>query len=54
MFEREVEALRRCVRRERPFGGEAWVSRTAAEFGLASSLRARGNPTLKTDTENIG
>jgi putative transposase len=54
MFETEVEAIRRCVRRDRPFGGEAWVSRTAVAFGLASSLRATGNPALKTDTRNIG
>ncbi len=42
--QRELAALRRCVRRGRPFGGERWVRRFAAEFGLDSTLRPRGRP----------
>jgi len=42
--ERELAALRRCIRRGRPFGGEVWVRRFAAEFGLDSTLRPRGRP----------
>jgi putative transposase len=53
-FETELEAIRRCVRRNWPFGGEAWVSRTAAALGLASSLRGAGNPTLRRGTRDIG
>ena len=53
MFESEVEAIRRCVQRNRPFGGETWVSQTAAALGLASSLKARGNPKLKGGTQTI-
>jgi putative transposase len=54
MFEPVVEAIRGCVRRDRPFGGEVWVSRTAAALGLASSLRATGNPAPKAVAQNIG
>jgi putative transposase len=42
--EAELTALRACVRRDRPFGGEGWVKETAAELGLESSLRPRGRP----------
>jgi putative transposase len=44
MFEAEIEAIRRCVERDRPFGGEAWVRQTAATLGLASSLEVLRNP----------
>ena len=40
----ELDALRRCVTRGRPFGSEAWVRRTALRFGLEATLRARGRP----------
>ena len=42
--ERELSALRRCIRRGRPFGREQWVRRFAEQFGLDSSLRPRGRP----------
>ncbi len=42
--EAELDALRRCVRRGSPFGGPAWVIRTAKQLGLESSLRSRGRP----------
>ena len=42
--EAELEAIRRCVQRGRPFGSEAWVQATAASLGLASTLRSRGRP----------
>lgn len=42
--EAELEALRRCVQRGNPFGGEAWTAKTAAAMGLESTLRARGRP----------
>ncbi len=40
----ELEALRQCVQRGRPFGGEAWVERTAKDLHLDSTLRPRGRP----------
>ena len=42
--DKELEALRRCVRRGAPFGREDWVKRMAAEWGLESTLRPRGRP----------
>jgi putative transposase len=40
----EVEALRRCVRRGRPYGSVGWVQQTAAALGLEVTLRPRGRP----------
>ncbi len=40
--ESEIERLRTSVVRGRPFGGDAWVKRTASALGLLSSLRERG------------
>ncbi|MCE9530725.1 MAG: transposase [Planctomycetes bacterium] len=40
----ELEALRRSVDRGTPFGGEAWVKKTAAQLGLETTLRPRGRP----------
>jgi putative transposase len=42
--ESELLALRRCVERGQPFGGESWIKKTAARLGLASTLRPRGRP----------
>jgi putative transposase len=42
--EDEVEAIRECIRRGRPFGAESWQVRTAKRLGLESSLRPRGRP----------
>jgi hypothetical protein len=40
----ELEALRRWVRRGRPYGEEEWVMRTAEKLDLGASLRPRGRP----------
>ena len=40
----ELEDLRCSAQRGRPFGGEAWVVRTAKRLGLESTLRPRGRP----------
>lgn len=40
----EMEALHRCIRRDSPFGQEVWISETAADLGLESSLRPIGRP----------
>jgi putative transposase len=42
--EAELDALRRCVRRGRPFGNADWTARTAKQLGIESTLRARGRP----------
>ncbi len=42
--EAELEAIRRCVARGQPYGGEEWVRRTAGELGLESTLRAPHRP----------
>ncbi len=41
---RELEALRRAVKRGVPYGDDAWQARTATALGLESSLRPRGRP----------
>ena len=40
--EAEVERLRECLRRGRPFGSLAWMSQTARLLGLEGSLRPLG------------
>jgi putative transposase len=54
MFQAEEEAIRSCVLRNRPFGGDRWVSHTAAALGLISSLRTSGNPTPKAVLPSAG
>ena len=41
---KELAALRNCVNRGAPRGGEDWVRRMAARLGLESSVRPRGRP----------
>ena len=45
----EEEAVRRCLRRGRPFGGESWTARTAGRLGLESTMRPRGRPRVRGD-----
>lgn len=40
----ELEAVRQCVQRGRPFGKELWVQRTTRRLNLESTLRPRGRP----------
>ena len=42
--EAELEALRRCVNRGRPFGNPDWVAETAKRLNLQWTLRPRGRP----------
>jgi len=49
MFESEVQAIRRCVQRNAPFGTDPSVLKTATTLGLESTLRVRGNPRLTGD-----
>jgi len=50
LSEAEREAIRRCISRGRPYGGERWTKRIAAEHGLESTLRARGRPVVRSKT----
>ena len=42
--EADVERLRECLRRGRPFGHTPWMTDTARRLGLEASLRPRGRP----------
>lgn len=42
--EQELEAIRRSIRRGRPFGRQTWVNRVARELGLESTLRDPHRP----------
>jgi putative transposase len=42
--EAELEAIRRCVRRNSPYGKTTWAEQTAEQLGLQSTLRGRGRP----------
>jgi len=45
--EAELEALRKCVTRGRPFGDKLWQTTTAERLGLGFTLRPRGRPRSK-------
>jgi len=47
----EVDALRQCARRGRPYGEEAWVAGVAHQLGLQSTLRPRGRPAKERDPD---
>lgn len=50
----ELEQLRACVNRQRPYGSDAWATRTAAALGLESSLHPVGRPFKHTpEIENV-
>jgi putative transposase len=42
--EAELEAVRRSLVHQQPFGSEAWQQRTAARLGLEYTFRPRGRP----------
>ena len=42
--EAEVDRVRECWRRGRPFGSMSWMSQTAHRLGLEASLRPLGRP----------
>jgi putative transposase len=42
--ERDLTAVRTSILRERPFGEDGWVRRTAARLGLQFTLNPRGRP----------
>ena len=46
----EADAVRRSARTGCPYGDEAWVTSTAEQLGLQSTLRPRGRPARKKDS----
>jgi len=40
----QVKRLRESIQRGRPYGTLPWLTKTAKELGLESSLRPRGRP----------
>jgi putative transposase len=40
----ELDALRACVNRQRPYGSDQWVDETTTALGLESSRRGPGRP----------
>jgi putative transposase len=49
----ELQALRTCVNRQRPFGDERWSEDAAARLGLSASRRARGRPRRPADQDGL-
>jgi putative transposase len=47
----DLEAVRRSVNRGTPYGGAAWVGRTAERLGLEHTLRPRGRPRTRPDPD---
>jgi putative transposase len=45
--EAEVDSLRACIRRRRPYGDSPWVGQTAQRLGLEATLRPLGRPRKK-------
>ena len=45
---RELDALRRCVRRGQPYGTAAWCQQTIERLGLGWTIRPRGRPRKQT------
>ena len=44
MTEKEVEGIRTCIARNRPYGNEDWQRRQAKRLGLSHTLRSEGRP----------
>ena len=44
LTDKELEAVRTCVQRGRPFGTEDWIREVVKRCGLGFTLRARGRP----------
>jgi len=42
--DKEVEGVRTCIARNRPFGSEAWQKQQAKRLGLLHTLRREGRP----------
>jgi putative transposase len=47
----ELNAIRKSVRRGRPFGDDAWTAEVASTYGLDFTVRRAGRPRKKGDTQ---
>lgn len=47
LTKKELDRVRECVRRGRPFGDETWTEKMVDRLGLWSTMRPRGRPKLK-------
>lgn len=55
MSNKEMEAMRTSMTRNRPFGSEAWQRRVANRLNLMHTLRSEGRPKKrKTTSEKVG
>ncbi len=52
--EAELAALRHCVARGQPFGGESWVGEAVRRLGLDTTLRPRGRPRKRREESGKG
>lgn len=50
--QRDVDSLRQCAQRGRPFGDQTWVETAVKRLGLESSIRRRGRP--RDDEKGVG
>lgn len=50
----ELDALRQCVNRGRPWGSPHWTRQTATKLGLEATLRPRGRPRTPEHEEKKG
>ena len=46
LSESELENIRNSVNRQAPLGQEQWQMETATKYGMLSTLRRRGRPSL--------
>ena len=44
MTEKEAEAIRTCIARNRPYGSQQWQVEQARRLGLGHTLRGEGRP----------
>ena len=45
--QKDIDQLRTCVNRQRPFGSKHWISRAAKSLGLEFTIRPQGRPKKK-------
>jgi len=51
MTRKDLESVRTCVQRGRPFGDEAWQMKTASQLGLMYTIRSKGRPRKRRQAE---
>ncbi|MDM4016473.1 transposase [Roseiconus lacunae] len=49
----ELDAVRICITRGRPFGSQEWIDETCERNGIWSTVRPRGRPRKKPKTEAV-